>query len=132
MKLITAVIKPFKLEDVQEALRDLDVGGMTVTDVTGHGRQGGHTEVYRGAEYRISLLPKLRIEVVVSDELVDVVVDAICAGAATGRDRRREGVGHRRRARRSCAHHRRGRRGAGLALRWLHPRGRRTPSCDRG
>ena len=85
MKLITAVIKPFKLEDVQEALRDLDVGGMTVTDVTGHGRQGGHTEVYRGAEYRISLLPKLRIEVVVSDELVDVVVDAICAGAATGR-----------------------------------------------
>jgi nitrogen regulatory protein PII len=85
MKLITAVIKPFKLEDVQEALRDLDVGGMTVTDVSGHGRQGGHTEVYRGAEYRISLLPKLRIEVVVSDELVDVVVEAICAGAATGR-----------------------------------------------
>ena len=85
MKLITAVIKPFKLEDVQEALRDLDIGGMTVTDVTGHGRQGGHTEVYRGAEYRISLLPKLRIEVVVSDERVDVVVDAICAGAATGR-----------------------------------------------
>ena len=67
MKRVTAIIKPFKLDDVQEALRDLDIQGMTVTEVTGFGRQGGHVEVYRGIEYRIDLLPKLCVEVVVDD-----------------------------------------------------------------
>lgn len=85
MKLITAIIKPFKLEDVQESLRDLDIGGLTVTDVSGYGRQGGHVEVYRGAEYRIDFLPKTRIDVVVDDGVADAVVDAIVAGAATGK-----------------------------------------------
>jgi len=85
MKLITAVIKPFKLEDVQEALADLDVRGITVTEVTGAGRQGGHNEIYRGAEYTISLLPKVRIELVVDDQDVPSVVEAIRAAAATGK-----------------------------------------------
>jgi nitrogen regulatory protein PII len=84
MKLVTSIIKPFKLDDVQEALRDLGIGGMTVMEVQGFGRQGGHTEVYRGAEYRVSFLPKLRIDIVVPDDLADAVVDAIRAGAATG------------------------------------------------
>jgi nitrogen regulatory protein PII len=85
MKLVTAVIKPFKLDDVSEALRDLDVRGMTVSEVRGFGRQGGHAEVYRGAEYRIDFVPKIRIEVVATDESVDDVIDAIAAGAATGK-----------------------------------------------
>jgi nitrogen regulatory protein PII len=85
MKLITAIIKPFKLEDVQESLRDLDVQGVTVTEVAGYGRQGGHAEVYRGAEYRINFLPKTRIDIVVEDDAVDRVIEAICAGAETGR-----------------------------------------------
>jgi nitrogen regulatory protein P-II 1 len=82
---VTAIIKPFKLENVQEALRDLDIQGMTVTEVSGAGRQGGHSEVYRGAEYRIDLLPKLCIEVVVADEQVDAVIEAIRDGAMTGK-----------------------------------------------
>ena len=85
MKKVTAIIKPFKLENVQEALRDLDVQGMTVTEVSGVGRQGGHVETYRGAEYRIDLLPKLRVEVVVDDDDVGAVVDAIRDGAVTGK-----------------------------------------------
>jgi nitrogen regulatory protein P-II 1 len=85
VKLITAVVKPFKLEDVQEALRDLDVRGATLTEVSGFGRQGGHAEVYRGAEYRIEFLPKVRLDVVVDDERADAVVDAICDAAATGK-----------------------------------------------
>ena len=85
MKLVTAVIKPFKLDDVKEALRDLDVRGMTVTEVRGFGRQGGHQEIYRGAEYRIDFLPKLAIDVVVSDRDCGAVVDALQAGAATGK-----------------------------------------------
>jgi len=85
MKLVTAVIKPFKLEDVQEALRDLDIRGITIADVSGFGRQGGHTEVYRGAEYRVNFLPKTRIDLVVDDEIADDVVHALVAGAATGR-----------------------------------------------
>jgi nitrogen regulatory protein PII len=85
MKLVTAIIKPFKLEDVQESLRDLEIQGMTVTEVVGFGRQGGHSEVYRGAEYNVTFLPKLSIQVVVADELADAVVDAIAEGAETGK-----------------------------------------------
>jgi nitrogen regulatory protein P-II 1 len=85
MKKVTAVIKPFKLEDVEEALRDLNVLGMTVTDVRGFGRQGGHSEVYRGAEYRVSFLAKVCVEVLVADADADAVLDAIVAGAVTGK-----------------------------------------------
>ena len=85
MKLVTAIIKPFKLDDVKEALRDLDVRGMTMSEVNGFGRQGGHSEVYRGAEYTIDFVPKVRLDLVVADEAVDAIVDAIRNGAATGR-----------------------------------------------
>jgi len=84
MKLITAIIKPFKLDDVRQALSGLGVSGMTVTEVKGYGRQKGHTEIYRGAEYTVNFLPKLRIEVAVSTEHVDRAVEAITAGARTG------------------------------------------------
>ncbi|MBM3489264.1 MAG: P-II family nitrogen regulator [Alphaproteobacteria bacterium] len=84
MKLIMAVIKPFKLDAVREALTALGVQGMTVTEVKGFGRQKGHTEIYRGAEYTVSLLPKLKIEVAVSDELADRVVEALVAAARSG------------------------------------------------
>ena len=85
MKLVTAIIKPFKLEDVQESLRDLEIQGMTVTQVVGFGRQGGHREVYRGAEYNVTLLPKLSVQVVVADEAADAVISAIAEGAETGK-----------------------------------------------
>jgi nitrogen regulatory protein P-II 1 len=85
VKLITAIIKPFKLDDVQEALRDLDVQGLTVSEVSGHGRQGGQTEMWRGVEYRADLIPKVCVEVVVADELADDVVEALMAGATTGK-----------------------------------------------
>jgi nitrogen regulatory protein P-II 2 len=85
MKLITAIIKPFKLEDVRAAMAGAGIEGMTVTEVKGHGRQKGQTEIYRGAEYEISFLPKVKIEVVVADELEDAVVEAIRANAATGK-----------------------------------------------
>ena len=84
MKLITAIIKPFKLEEVREALSALGVQGMTVTEVKGYGRQKGHTEIYRGAEYAVSFLPKLKIEVAVRGEVVDTAIDAINARAKTG------------------------------------------------
>jgi nitrogen regulatory protein P-II 2 len=84
MKLVIAIIKPFKLDDVRQALTALGVSGMTVTEVKGYGRQKGHTEIYRGAEYTVNFLPKLRIEVAVSSEQVDRVVDAITGGARTG------------------------------------------------
>lgn len=84
MKLVTAVIKPFKLDDVKEALHGLGVAGMTVAEVQGHGRQRGHTEVYRGAEYVIDFVPKVRIELVVDDGDVQRVVDAIVEAARTG------------------------------------------------
>ena len=84
MKKVEAVIKPFKLDDVKEALTQLGVYGMTVTEVRGFGRQKGHTELYRGSEYTIDFLPKVKIEVVVSDELVDKVVSAIASAAKTG------------------------------------------------
>ncbi|BAJ28151.1 nitrogen regulatory protein P-II [Kitasatospora saccharophila] len=85
MKLITAVVKPFKLDEVKTALQELGVHGLTVTEASGYGRQHGHTEVYRGAEYRIDLVPKVRIEVVVEDEDAERVTDAIVAAARTGK-----------------------------------------------
>ena len=85
MKLITAVVKPHKWEDVRIALEAVGVTGMTVSEVSGYGRQKGHTEVYRGAEYDIALVPKVRLEVAVSDEDVDTIVGAIQQAAATGR-----------------------------------------------
>ena len=84
MKLITAIIKPFKLDEVREALSTLGVQGMTVTEVKGYGRQKGHTEIYRGAEYAVSFLPKLKIEVAVKSELADAVIEAISTKAKTG------------------------------------------------
>ncbi len=84
MKLITAVIKPFKLEEVREALAESGVQGMTVSEVKGFGRQKGHTELYRGAEYSVDFIPKTKIEAAVSDELVEVAVEAIVSSAATG------------------------------------------------
>lgn len=84
MKLITAIIKPFKLEDVRTALTDLGLQGMTVSEVKGYGRQKGHTEIYRGAEYAVSFLPKIKIEVVTTDELADKAVGAVVAAAKTG------------------------------------------------
>ena len=85
MKKIEAVIKPFKLDDVKDALHDAGVSGMTVTEVKGFGRQKGHTELYRGAEYVIDFLPKVKVEVVVEENLVDNVVEAITEAARTGR-----------------------------------------------
>lgn len=85
MKLITAVVKPFKLQDVKSALESIGVQGLTVSEASGFGRQGGHTEVYRGAEYNVDLVPKVRVEVVVEDADADAVVDAIVKGAHTGR-----------------------------------------------
>lgn len=85
MKLITAIIKPFRLDDVRNALFELGIQGMTVTEVKGFGRQRGHTELYRGAEYVVDFLPKVRVEVAVAAENVDSVVDAIIAAARTGK-----------------------------------------------
>ena len=85
MKQIVAVIKPFKLDEVREALADVGVNGLTVTEVKGFGRQRGHTELYRGAEYVVDFLPKLKIEVAVADEMVDGIVDAIRSAANTGK-----------------------------------------------
>ena len=85
MKLIVAVLKPFKLDDVKETLKTLGVQGMTLTEAQGFGRQRGHTEVYRGAEYEVDFVPKIRVEVLVEDEQAEAVVDAIVASAATGK-----------------------------------------------
>ena len=85
MKMVMAVIKPFKLDDVREALAEAGVAGITATEVKGFGRQKGHTELYRGAEYVVDFLPKIKIEIAVSDDLVDKVVDAIVQAANTGR-----------------------------------------------
>ena len=85
MKLITAIIKPFKLDDVREALTAIGVEGMTVMEVKGYGRQKGQTEIYRGAEYTVSFLPKMKIEVAVKASLVDAVIEAIASKAKTGK-----------------------------------------------
>ncbi|WP_413204819.1 P-II family nitrogen regulator [Rhodospirillum sp. A1_3_36] len=83
MKLIMAIIKPFKLDEVREALTPLDIQGLTVSEVKGFGRQKGQTEIYRGAEYQVNFLPKVKIEVAVKDDVVDQVVEAICSAART-------------------------------------------------
>jgi nitrogen regulatory protein P-II 1 len=85
VRLITAVIKPFKLDDVKAALETLGVHGLTVSEASGYGRQGGHTEVYRGAEYQVDLVPKLRVEVVCDDDDADDLIDAIVAASRTGK-----------------------------------------------
>ena len=84
MKIVMAIIKPFKLDEVRDALTGVGVHGLTVTEVKGYGRQKGHTEIYRGAEYAVSFLPKLKIEVAVSTDLVDRTIEAITAAARTG------------------------------------------------
>jgi nitrogen regulatory protein P-II 2 len=85
MKLVAAVIKPFKLDDVREALADIGVSGITVIEVKGFGRQKGHTELYRGAEYVVDFLPKIKVEIAVDDSLVDKVIEAISGAARTGK-----------------------------------------------
>src|SRR5512132_241868 len=85
MKQITAIVKPFKLEEVREALSDIGVTGLTVTEVKGFGRQKGHTELYRGAEYVVDFLPKVKVEVIVADSLVERAIDSIVKAARTGK-----------------------------------------------
>ncbi|MEY4633019.1 MAG: nitrogen regulatory protein [Actinomycetota bacterium] len=85
MKLVTAIVKPFKIDDVKEALKAAGVQGMTVSEVRGFGRQGGHTETYRGAEYQIDFVPKAKIELVVDDSSVEQVIDVIAKAASTGK-----------------------------------------------
>jgi len=85
MKLIAAIIKPFKLDDVREALSDIGVSGITVTEVKGFGRQKGHTELYRGAEYVVDFLPKVKVEIAIDDSLLDKVIEAITGAARTGK-----------------------------------------------
>ncbi len=108
MKLVVAVLKPFKLDDVKEALKTLGVQGMTLTEAQGFGRQRGHTEVYRGAEYEVDFVPKIRVEVLVDDAQVDEVVDAIVTHRRHRQDRRRQGLGHPGRDGRAGAHRRAG------------------------
>lgn len=85
MQLVTAIIKPFKLDDVRDALAEVGVNGITVTEIKGFGRQKGHTELYRGAEYNVDFLPKLKIETAVTDDIVERVLDAVIQAAATGK-----------------------------------------------
>ena len=85
MMLVTAIVKPFALGDVRAALEQIDIAGMTVCEVSGYGRQRGHTEVYRGADYQVDFVPKVRVELVVPDELVEKVIDAVVQGARTGK-----------------------------------------------
>ncbi len=85
MKLVTAIITPFKLDDVRESLSEIGVNGITVTEVKGFGRQKGHTELYRGAEYVVDFLPKVKIEIAVPNELVDTTIEAVVQAAATGK-----------------------------------------------
>ncbi len=85
MKLVTAVIKPFKLDDAREALSEIGITGLTVTEVKGFGRQKGHTELYRGAEYVVDFLPKVKLEVAIDDDQVDTVTEAICKATSTGK-----------------------------------------------
>jgi nitrogen regulatory protein PII len=85
MKLVTAIIKPFKMDDVRAALSDIGVQGVTVTEVKGFGRQRGHTELYRGAEYVVDFLPKLKLEIAAAEEQVEAIVEAIIASASTGK-----------------------------------------------
>ena len=94
MKIVMAIIKPFKLEEVRDALTAIGVHGLTVTEVKGYGRQKGHTEIYRGAEYAVSFLPKIKIEVAVASDQVDKTIDAITDGGQNRPDRRRQDLRH--------------------------------------
>jgi nitrogen regulatory protein PII len=85
MKLITAIVKPFKLDDVKNALKAAGITGITVSEVKGFGRQGGHTETYRGSEYQIDFVPKVKVEIVISPEMVDAAIDTLIQAAATGK-----------------------------------------------
>lgn len=85
MKMMTAIVKPFKLDDVREALHQIGIAGMTVEEVKGYGRQKGHTELYRGAEYVVEFQPKIKIQIAISDDQVDAAIDAICQAASTGK-----------------------------------------------
>ena len=85
MKMITAIVKPFKLDDVREALQQIGITGMTVEEVKGYGRQKGHTELYRGAEYHVEFQPKIKLQVAVADAQVDAVIEAVCNAANTGK-----------------------------------------------
>ena len=85
MKMMTAIIKPFKLDDVRDALHQIGITGMTVEEVKGYGRQKGHTELYRGAEYIVEFQPKIKIQIGISDDQVDTAIDAICGAASTGK-----------------------------------------------
>jgi len=85
MKMMTAIIKPFKLDDVREALQQIGIAGMTVVEVKGYGRQKGHTELYRGAEYRVEFQPKVKIQIAIADSQVEPAIEAICKAAATGK-----------------------------------------------
>lgn len=85
MKMITAIVKPFKLDDVREALHQIGVAGMTVEEVKGYGRQKGHTELYRGAEYIVEFQPKVKLQIAVADDQVEPVIEAVCQSAATGK-----------------------------------------------
>ncbi len=125
MKLITAIIKPFKLEEVRQALTAIGVHGMTVTEVKGFGRQKGHTEIYRGAEYIVNFLPKLRIEIAVGADIAAKAVEVITAGARTEPDRRRQGVCHTDRECRADPHRRNRQRRALILIHIIRPTGRR-------
>jgi len=85
MKLVSAIIKPFKLDDVREAISDIGIEGLTVSEVKGFGRQKGHTELYRGAEYQVDFLPKVKLEIAVNDDAVERLVETICSAAHTGK-----------------------------------------------
>jgi nitrogen regulatory protein PII len=85
MKMMTAIIKPFKLDDVREALQQIGINGMTVEEVKGYGRQKGHTELYRGAEYQVEFQPKIKIQIGISDHQVDAAIEAVCIAASTGK-----------------------------------------------
>ena len=139
MKKIEAIIKPFKLDEVREALSEIGVSGLTVTEVKGFGRQKGHTELYRGAEYVVDFLPKVKVEVIIADSLVDRAIEAIVKAARTGQDRRRQDLRHRGRAGRAHPHRRigrsRGLRGGHAACRcsriFATSRSRATSSISR-
>jgi nitrogen regulatory protein PII len=85
MKMMTAIIKPFKLDDVREALQQIGISGMTVEEVKGYGRQKGHTELYRGAEYTVEFQPKVKIQIGISDDQVEAAIEAVCSAASTGK-----------------------------------------------
>ena len=119
MKIVMAIIKPFKLDEVRDALTKIGIQGLTVTEVKGYGRQKGHTEIYRGAEYAVSFLPKIKLEIACAANQVDKVIETIIAGGEDRPDRRRQDIRVRSRPRRSYPH-RRNRRRRSLRTPHLH------------